>query len=232
MFAVAARGLSRYSSIRSEQGRSAAAEWIVDRVGARLVNLGVSEVVWLEAGKIKMVGAPPADFIFRFLTPADIAGMVGNENELDETHVARAAAGYDLCYAALKEGRLAAYGWYALNCIEGEHCDCVALSFPADVAYMYKGFTHPDFRGQRLHGYAMRLALEALAAERGIRGLISTVGWLNWPSLKSCERLGYERLGRMTRIGWKYFGYGSYPQAARDLGIRFGRHADLSARRR
>lgn len=231
MIAVASRGLARYRTIRSEHGRWAATEWLLDRVGARIINLGVSEVVWLEPGKIKLVGAPPADFEFRFLTPAEIASFVSVENELDEHHVARAAAGRDLCFAALHNGQLATYGWYALGCIEGEHCDGVALSYPDDIVYMYKGFTPPAYRGQRLHGYAMRLALEQLVAERGVRGLISTVGWLNWASLKSCDRLGYERLGRMTSYGWKYCGGGCYPQAARDLGIKFGRYADLRPRR-
>ena len=232
MIAVTARGLSRYSTIKSEHGLAAAIEWLVDRVGSRLINLGVSEILWLEPANVKMVGAPPEGYTFRFLTPAEIAGYVSVENELGQIHVDRAAAGRDLCFAALQGNRLVNYGWYALDCIEGQHCDCVALSFPANIAYMYKGFTHPEFRGRRLHGFAMRFAFEQLAAERGIRGLISTVSWLNWASLKSCERLGYTRLGRMTRFGWKYFGGGFYPKAACDLGVKFGWRADLSARKR
>jgi hypothetical protein len=231
MLAIATRGYERWTTIKTEHGRSAAREWLIDRVGSRLINLGISEVVWLSPGDVKLVGAPPEGFEFRFLSPEEIAGFVGVENELDERHVARAAAGNDLCFAALKDGRLANYGWYAIGSIEAEHCDCVALSFPSDVIYMYKGFTHPDFRGLRLHGFSMRLALEALAAERGVRGMISTVGWLNWPSLKSCDRLGYKRLGRMKRFGWNVCSAGFYPPAAKQLGIRFGRHADLSNRR-
>jgi hypothetical protein len=76
----------------------------------------------------------------------------------------------------------------------------------------------------------MRLALEALARERGITTLVSTVGWLNWASLKSCDRLGYRRLGRMTKFGWGLLGGGFYPRAAQALGVQFGRRADLSNR--
>jgi hypothetical protein len=231
MFAIASRGLERWTTIRTEHGSSAAVEWLVDRAGARLLNLGVNEVVWLTPANFKLVGAPPEGFDFRFLSPDEIDAFVGEENELDATHVARARAGHDLCFAAIKDGRLAAYGWYALGSIEGEHCDNVALSFPSDVSYMYKGFTHPDFRGLRLHGFAMRLALETLAAQRGIRALISTVGWLNRASLKSCDRLGYERLGRMIRVGWGACSIGFYPRAATNLGIRFARRADLSNRK-
>ena len=231
MFTSAARSYQRWATMRAEHGAAAGWQWLTDRVGARLVNLGVSEVVWLELADIKLSGEPPAGFEFRWLTPDEIATCVCEENELSEHHVARAAAGHDLCFAALQNDRLAGYGWYALGSIEAVHCDNTALSFPSDVAYMYKGFTHSDFRGLRLHGFAMRLALEALAAERGITKLVSTVSWLNFASLKSCERLGYRCLGRMTKVGWGPCSTGHYPAAARKLGIRFGRRADLSNRR-
>lgn len=230
MFAFASRSFAQYASIRQDQGRTAAYEWLIDRVGSRVFNLGVDEVVWLDVERIKLVGAPPEGFEFRFLSAAELSSFASEENELTKANVERAAAGHDLCFAALKDGRLAGYGWYALGCVEAEHCDGIPLSYPRDVAYMYKGFTHPDFRGLRLHGFAMRLALEALAAERGIRHLVSTVGWLNWASLKSCDRLGYERLGRMTRYGWKWCGGVCSPKAARERGVRFGRQADLSPR--
>jgi RimJ/RimL family protein N-acetyltransferase len=231
MFAIASRSYQRWMTMRAEHGSTAGWQWLVDRVGARLVNLGVSEVVWLELADIKLAGDPPEGFEFRWLTPDEVLSFVGEENELSKHHAERVAAGHDLCFAALHDGRLAGYGWYALGSIEAVHCDNTALSFPSDVAYMYKGFTHPDFRGLRLHGFAMRLALEALAAERGVTKLVSTVGWLNFASLKSCDRLGYRRLGRMTKIGWGAISTGYYPAAAKQLGVRFGRRADLSNRR-
>ena len=56
-------------------------------------------------------------------------------------------------------------GIFDLPKIDG-HChvlDPQRFPYPADVAYMYNGFTSPDFRGKRLHGLAMGLALRALA---------------------------------------------------------------------
>jgi hypothetical protein len=41
MFTLAQRGIHRFTSIRTEQGTTAAREWLVDRIGARLINLGV-----------------------------------------------------------------------------------------------------------------------------------------------------------------------------------------------
>ncbi len=133
----------------------------------------------------------------------------------------RAAGGLDLCFAALSDGRLAAYGWYALDAIEGEHNFGIAMSYPSTVAYMYKGFTHPDFRGARLHGTGMGLALQNLK-QFGVTALVSSVGWTNEASLRSCDRLGYERLGRIITTGGDAVQLQTIPQAATKLGVRFG----------
>jgi hypothetical protein len=98
------------------------------------------------------------------------------------------------------------------------------MSFPADVAFMTFGFTHPDFRGARLHGHIMGGALKALS-DRGITKLASLVARSNLASLKSCYRLGWVGLGHMTIVGGKYRSVGVYPKAAKQLGIRFGRKA-------
>ncbi|HTN75601.1 MAG TPA: hypothetical protein VL096_10155 [Pirellulaceae bacterium] len=231
MFATASHAWQRWSTIKQQNGLSGAFSWLVGRAGWRLINLGIAEVIWLDLNDMQMAGDPPAGFEYRFLTSEDIARYVSPENELGPEHVARAAAGQDLCFAALQDGKLAAYGWYAIGCIEGAECDAVSLSFPPHVSYMYKGFTHPDFRGQRLHGYIMRMALEALARDRGITSLVSTVSFINWPSLKSCDRLGYRRLGRLVKAGWGVCGFRWYPKAAKKLGVRFGWRADMSSRK-
>jgi RimJ/RimL family protein N-acetyltransferase len=225
-----ATAYQRFAKIKADNGRRAAWEYVVDRIGGRLLNLSVSEVVWLGLDDIKLAGDLPEGFEFRFLSADEVAAFAAPENELDERHVRRAQQGHDLCFAAISDERLAGYGWYALGSIEGEHCDGVNLSFPSDVSYMYKGFTHPDFRGLRLHGFAMRLALEALAAEYDVRSLVSTVDWTNLASLKSCDRLGYQRLGRIVTYGWGPLSRARFPQGAIERGVRFGAAADLSNR--
>jgi hypothetical protein len=231
MISLAARGWRKFAARRAEEGSGAAWRWFIDRLGVRLLNWTLSEVVWLDLDEAKFSGNPPAGFEFRFLTPQEVASFTSPEHELSERDAALAAGGRDRCFAALTNGRLAAYGWYALGSAEAIHCGGVPLSFPADVAYMYKGFTHPDFRGQRLHGFVMRLAIEAMARDCGVRKLISMVDWLNVASLKSCDRLGYRRLGRILKLGWPACSVSFPPAAAKALGVRFGRRADLSGRR-
>ena len=65
---------------------------------------------------------------------------------------------------------------------------------------MYQGFTHPDYRGRRLHGIGMAGALQAVT-EEGYRGLISCVETDNSRSLRSCLRMGYIVFGVVRVLG-------------------------------
>ena len=67
---------------------------------------------------------------------------------------------------------------------------------------MYKGYTIPAYRGKRLHGIGMSLALKSFS-ERGARGLISYVEFNNLQSLRSVERTGYRLFGDiyLARVG-------------------------------
>lgn len=213
---------ARLGRLRAERGWRAALEAGVDRVGKAAVGLQVIEVVWLESLHVRDMSDVDPRFAFRFLRADEIRRYAGDpELKLTADLAARIEAGRDLCFAALDGNRLAAYGWYALDSIEGEHNFGVAMSFPADAAYMYNGFTHPEYRGLRLHGRVMGLALKALAS-RGVTSLVSTVDWTNHASLRSCERLGYSRLGRMVTIGGELALVLKVPVAATHRGIRFG----------
>ena len=70
---------------------------------------------------------------------------------------------------------------------------------------MYNGFTHPSFRGQRLHAVSMMAALRSYARE-GLTGLVSYVVAPNFSSLKSCFRMGYVNFGyvAVTKLGGKF----------------------------
>ena len=192
----------KLSTLRTECSRfgiGAAVRLVADKVGSRLFGLKVSHVVWLDVEEVVVTAASLPKFAFRFLNADEVAAYARNPaNDLDDQFVARAADGRNSCFAALDGDRIAAYGWYARDWIEGEHCDGFGLKMPPEVVYMYKGFTHPDYRGQRLHGAVMGLALKAFT-ESDVRALISTVEWTNDASLKSCARLGYRRIGVLAR---------------------------------
>ena len=192
--------LSILNSTRRQFGLAAAGRLLVDRLGAKLLQREVMEVVWLDLKQAQACQAVPG-FEFRFLTAREIR-QFSSDPALDlEMNLAEEMDdGESLCFAALDQGKLAAYGWYAIHRAVPAHCFGVGLRLPGDVSYMFKGFTHPDYRGRRLHAAAMGLALAELSA-RGIRALISTVLWTNEASLHSCDRLGYLRLGRIVQTG-------------------------------
>jgi hypothetical protein len=212
-------GLQALVTTRSRFGTLAATMSLSDRVMNRVCTKRIVDVIWLESTALNHSIEADPRFEFRFLTADEVAEFSADpSNDLDAGIVRRAKAGRDFCFAAIGDGRLASYGWYAMGCIEAEHNFGVAMSYSANTAYMYKGFTHPDFRGARLHGVGMGRALQSL--ERyGVTALISTIDWVNFASMKSSLRLGYERLGRVVTFGDHIL---SCPKAAIAKGVRFG----------
>jgi ribosomal protein S18 acetylase RimI-like enzyme len=200
----------------------------LNRLLVRGASLDILHVILLERSAMR---AHPVDTAVqaRFLTPNEVRRFARDPaNHLSPEFADRADGGLDFCYGAIHGDRLASYGWYALGSVEPEHAAGAALGLPPDVAYMYKVFTHPDFRGRRLNAACMEGALEALGP-RGVDRLVSLVYWSNEPSLRSCERLGFRRLGLLV------VGPGGpirIPPKARRLGVTFGRAADpaLAAR--
>jgi hypothetical protein len=87
---------------------------------------------------------------------------------------------------------VAAFGWYSNQptAIGGD----LVLRFDPSWVYMYKGYTLPTYRGKRLHGVGMTLALRAYTG-RGARGLISYVKSSNFQSLRSTEKMGFRIFG-------------------------------------
>ena len=124
----------------------------------------------------------------------------------------------DECYGFLEDGRLVAYGWYASSPTRIDPPD-LRVRFSDDYVYMYKGFTHPRARGQRLHAIGMTLALREYLA-RGRRGLVSYVESSNFDSLRSCGRMGYETFGSvyLMKVFGRYVTFAS--PGCRRLGFR------------
>jgi hypothetical protein len=212
----------RLSEFRERFGIAGVIHKSFDVAIHKVLRTSVHAVVWLDVESVAKLTPADPKFTFRFLSADEVATYAKDQSYyLDAAQVQRVREGRDLCFAALAGDRLAAFGCYMLGPIEPEHVSGVAMSFPPDVAYMSYGFTHPDFRGARLHGLIMGLALQELA-RRGITKLVSIVGWTNQASLKSCYRLGYQNLGNMIAVGGKKRTVGVYPKAAKQLGVRFG----------
>jgi hypothetical protein len=116
------------------------------------------------------------------------------KNDLPASFLDQALAKGDQCYGILDGDRLASFGWYSV--VPTMISDDLRLHFDRRRVYMYKGFTDPDYRGQRLHAIGMTWALK-LFRERGADGLVSYVDANNFDSLRSCYRMGYHDVGQI-----------------------------------
>jgi hypothetical protein len=229
--AQVAQCLGRIRDMWRAYGTVATILFLCDRFLASAIHLDVETIVWLQSDAIQVGPEQAPDFQFRFLTAEEVETFAAEpEYHLTPECAERIRRGRDFCYAALaRDGRLASYGWYAVEHIEAEHCAGAELQLPQCVAYMYKGYTHPDFRGARLHGAGMGGALRALE-DHAVTALISIVHWRNCASLRSCKRLGYVTLGHL--VSWQVRGerHIRVPEPSHVHGVRFGAHCAAAVR--
>ena len=158
-----------------------------------------------------------------FVSEAVLSELIRDhpEYEMSPGFLRQAFAKGDECYAFLDGSVLANYGWYS-NRPTAIDAPGVTLHFDNRYIYMYKGFTHPDYRGQRLHAISMTRALEAYLA-RGYEGIVSYVTWNNFSSLKSCYRMGYRDFGNiyMARIFGRYVTHADRSCALYDFRLEY-----------
>ncbi|MGE0546831.1 MAG: GNAT family acetyltransferase [Kofleriaceae bacterium] len=136
-------------------------------------------------------GRLSARFVERheLLTIAGIGELAG---ELAPSFIRAALAKGDRCFGLFDGETLVSFGWYSQH--PTRISDDLVLHFDPAWVYMYKGYTLRRWRGKRLHGIGMALAMRAYV-DQGARGLISYVRSNNFESLRSTERMGYRRFG-------------------------------------
>jgi hypothetical protein len=129
--------------------------------------------------------------------------------ELSPQFVRDALGAGDECLAILREGKLAAYGWYSTRPTSAVSPEML-LHFSPGYVYMYKGFTLPGHRGHRLHAINKTRALQHYRA-KGYRGMLSYVESTNFDSLKSNGRMGFEAFGSIyvVRLFGRHFALAS-----------------------
>ena len=146
----------------------------------------------------------PEGLTGRFLAADELHALTAIcEYGISKEFLSDALAKGDECYALLQGSRVVTFGWYSRQATAVN--EELTLHFDPAYVYMYFGYTHPDYRGKRLHAFGMTHALRSYT-ERGGKGLVSFVESDNFASLRSCERMGYKEAGRIrsTKIGGKY----------------------------
>ncbi len=172
---------------------------------ADLAIKAINRVVVFKVLKCVRIGAPSVDYLqtatrYRcgFLDRRVLLNYSRHpQYELPHEFVRNALAKGDECFGIMDGDVLASYGWYSNQPTDTP--DGLTVHFDDKYIYMYNGFTHPDYRGQRLHAIGMTMALKEYL-DRGFKGLVSTVDWNNFNSLKSVYRMGYEDFGEIYMI--------------------------------
>lgn len=166
-----------------------------------------------------------ANIEWQFLTAEQLHEFAAEPaNLLPIDFLEEALAKGDRCLAALAEGELVAYSWYSH---EPTEADGLLLCFRPDYVYMYKAFTRPSHRGQRLYESGVRRALAEFLA-LGYRGLICDVEIYNFASLKALNRLGFRQFGYATLLKAGRYSWRHASRGCREYGYR---HVPLPARR-
>jgi hypothetical protein len=172
--------------------------------------------------------AAPATYDAGFLPDSALRAFAADPaTEMSPAFVEATLVKGDQCYAICDGPNLAAYGWYATSPTTAGSPDLL-LHFDAGYVYMYKGFTDPRYRGQRLHAIGMTRALQEYR-RRGYRAMVSYVESTNFDSLKSCYRMGYKVFGSIfvIRLFGRHFAFSSPGCAA--YGFRLEIARDRSA---
>jgi hypothetical protein len=173
-------------------GPSAALHDLQQRAVNRVVPFQILRGMTAELADVDATLFDAGSFRAEFVRPDEILANATPEYEMSPAFCDDALGRGDRCFGLFDGDRLASFGWYSNQ--PTHISDGLVLHFDPVWVYMYKGFTHPDYRGRRLHGIGMSLALRA-ASEAGSRGLISYVKSNNFQSLRSIERMGYRIFG-------------------------------------
>jgi GNAT superfamily N-acetyltransferase len=214
--------LYAFGEARSRFGAGSALRGLAYRAARRVCGLEIGHVLSLELADLPSTLSPSVGFEYRGLTADDVRMLAADPaNDLAASLATRLENGVNYCFAVFDGPRLASYSWYALDSIEPEHSLDTGLSFPKNTVYLYKAYTHPDYRGQRVHHITLHHAVRFFA-QRGISRLITLVEYGNWASLLSHERFGCRRAGRIVKFGCQPLRVESYPRLAETWGIRFG----------
>lgn len=200
---LAAR-LARIRKTAVDFGWPAALQAVVQRAVKRIAFLRVLKCVRVSQADPRYLAIDPR-FQHGFLDEATLQRFSEDPRyDLSPQFLDEALAKGDRCYGILEGDRLASFGWY--SAVSTRISDDLRFCFDRRYVYMYKGFTDPDYRGQRLHALGMTWALTQFL-EHGAEGLVSYVDATNFDSLRSCYRMGYTDVGQIycLRAGTQYW---------------------------
>jgi len=117
---------------------------------------------------------------------------------LDEKFLNKAKSKNDMCLGFLDNGHIASYTWYAIetaDLLDGE----LKIKFNNGYVLASRTFTHPNYRGKRLHALGIAQGLKLLSKKK-YKGIFGFVEAINFSSLKGISHFGSEVIGKYVFI--------------------------------
>lgn len=200
------------------------------RLLRRVLRLDVSHLLVSE----RDIPFEAGRFEFRRLTSDDIVRYAKDPTkDLDATMASRLDFGLDFCFGAFDQSELVSYCWVALQNIEPEHNKGseagTALAFDSDTAYVYKAFTCPQWRGQKIFPRVLGFAFHELSGI-GAKRFVSTTGSENGSANRVFWRSGFRSIGKVWFCGW-IPALKLKPAKVATMGIRIGSAAQFTHRK-
>jgi GNAT superfamily N-acetyltransferase len=182
------RGLSlvRYLGVRAIPGL------VVYRLFSPLFHYRATRCVWVDLEHWRPMSGRTVPSEIRSLRAEEIKRQAELSRE-DPARVDQVLGAGAEVFGALRGQSIVAYVWIsphppALN-------DGFTLEFDERLAYFYRAFTLPEFRGLGLMSSVLRTALESCAL-RGYRGAVACIDVRNRPSWNAFRSAGFKTIAR------------------------------------
>ena len=149
-------------------------------------------------------GEPPAGYVLRWGTPADVERCEPRHTELDERErragVARLGLGHRVVLGLA--GEVVVFSmWVNPRCLNVPGLMKRALT--GEQWFIYKAFTSPEHRGKRLYEGGMRFVLAEMRAA-GLKELVGYAHVKKAVSRKGLAALEFASAGRVTELDWPF----------------------------
>ena len=138
------------------------------------------------------------DIVVRETPLEDLDALVDTLAELRPEDLARARQEGHRCIGVYDAGRLASFSFNVAR--PTLYSEELRLAFPDGWVYHWMAVTLPEWRGQRLHALQLPEICRAFAGP-GFKGIVVLVSSVNYPSLRSFARMGFEGHGTFTVLG-------------------------------